>query len=162
MIFLNLFTFILFTFTSNAFKNTFNLYNKLKSSNKLFNNNILNNDILNNDNNIITDNFLYIISHHYECDDYFYQSYCDLHRIYKSDKEAFLNIYNYKFDDKYKNLHFKVVKYKINKINENEQFSEVLYDSYKHIINKNLTVINRRKEKKEDFAQTYRLYYWDN
>lgn len=27
-------------------------------------------------------------------------------------------------------------------------------------INKNLEVINRVKEKKEDFAQTYKLYDW--
>jgi hypothetical protein len=152
--FIHLFTFTLFTFVSRAFKNTFILHNQLKNSNKLFNHNILNND------NIITHDFVYIISHHYECDDYFYQSYCDLHRIYKTEKESFLKIYNNKFDKDYKDLHFKVVKYKINKINETEQFSEVLYDSYKHIINKNLQVINRKKEKHEDFAQTWRLYDW--
>jgi len=149
-----------FTFVSDAFKNTYylhhTLHHKVKMSNKLYNQNILNDN-----NNIIPDDFVYIISHHYECDDYFYESYCDLHRIYKTDKEAFLKIYNNKFDDKYnKNLHFKVIKYKINKIDETEQFSEVLYDSYKHIINKNLKVINRRKEKIADFAQSERLYYW--
>ena len=156
MFFINLFTFIVFTFVSDAFKNTNFLHYKLKISYKLYNQNILNND-----NNIFTDNFVYIISHHYTCEDYFYQSYCDLHRIYKTEKEALLKIYNIKFNDEYdKNYHFKVVKYKINKINENEQFSEVLYDSYKHKINKNLEVINRLKEKKEDFAQTFRLYDW--
>jgi hypothetical protein len=150
---------MLFTFVSDAFKNTYYLHHKVKMSNKLYIQNILNDN--NDNNNIIPDDFVYIISHHYECDDYFYQSYCDLHRIYKTDKEAFLKIYNNKFDDKYnKDLHFKVIKYKINKINETEQFSEVLYDSYKHIINKNLKVINRRKEKIEDFSQTWRLYYW--
>ena len=156
MIFLNLFTFILFINISNAFKNTYYLHNKVKLSNKIYNQNILNND-----NNMFTDDFVYIISHHYTCEDYYYQSYCDLHRIYKTDKEAFLKIYNNKFDDKYnKSLHFKVIKYKINKVNEDKQFSEVLYDSYKHIINKNLKVINRRKKKKENYAQTNRLYYW--
>jgi len=74
MIFFNLFTFILSTFISDAFKNTFHLHNKFRMSNKLYNQNILNND-----------NFVYIISHHYLCDDYFYPSYCDLHRIYKTD-----------------------------------------------------------------------------
>jgi hypothetical protein len=125
----------------------------MKFSNKLFDHN-------NNDNNIITNDFVYIISHHYECDDYFYPSYCDLHRIYKTEKEAFLKIYNNKFDKDYKNLHFKVVKYKFNKINETEQCSEVLYDSYKHIINKSLKLVHRKKEKVEDFAQTWRLYCW--
>jgi hypothetical protein len=153
--FINVFTFTLFTFVSHAFKNTFIFHNQFKSSNKLFNNNILNND-----NHIITDDFVYIITHHYECDDWFYQSYCDLHRIYKTEKEAFLKIYNNKVCKDYKDLHFKVVKYKINKINETEQFSEVLYDSYKHIINKNLQLINRKKEKQEDFRQTWRLYNW--
>ena len=109
----NIFTFILFTFLSNALKKNNYLHHKLKMGRKLYNQNILNDD-----NNTITDNFVYIISHHYTCEDYFYQSYCDLHRIYKTDKEAFLKIYNNKFDNKYnKDLHFKVVKYKINKIN---------------------------------------------
>ena len=147
--FINLFIFTLFTFVSHSFKSTLNLYNKFKTSNKLFNN------------NIITDDFVYIISHHYECDDYYYQSYCDLYRIYKTEKEAFLKIYNNKFHDKNnKYLHFKVIKYKINKINETEQFSEVLYDSYKHIINKNLQIIKRKIEKQEDFRQSWRLYDW--
>lgn len=67
MFFINLFTFILFTFASDAFKNTNFIHYKLKMSNILYTQNILNNDMF-------TYNFVYIISHHYTCKDYFYPS----------------------------------------------------------------------------------------
>ena len=83
MSFMKLFTFTLFTFVSHAFKNTHRLLNnKLISSTTLFNQNNIN-------------DFIYIISHHYECDDYFYASYCDLHRVYKTEKEAFLHLFTF-------------------------------------------------------------------
>ena len=124
--------------------------------------NRLNNElkITNNNNDIITNNYLYIISHHYQCDDYFYQPYCDLYRIYKTYKEAFQEIYNMYDNELYKDYHFKVVKYRINKINEDQQISYILYDSYKHLINEKLEVINKEIEQEEDFLQVRRLYHW--
>jgi hypothetical protein len=158
--FIKLLTFVLFITTYNAFKFTNYVNYKLKIGNELHIENKPNIYNDNNKHNIMTDNFIYIISHHYNCDDYFYQPYCDLYRVYQTDNEAFqeiYNIYNNKYDDNY---HFKVVKYRINKINEDEQLSEVLYDSYKHIINEKLEVINREIEKKEEFLQVSRLYNW--
>ena len=150
MFVITFFTFMLFSFQ--AFKFTQYVNHKIRNINKLT---IFDNK---NDYNMFSDRFVYIISHHYYCDDYNYPSYHDLHRIYQTDKEAFQKIYNtYSDEDEY---HFKVVKYRMNQIDEDDQFSEVLYDSYKHIINENLQVTKREILKKEEYPQVRRLYYW--
>jgi len=129
---------------------------KLKIGNKLY----TRKSTKNNEYNRMSDSFVYIISHHYFPDDFFYSSYQDLHKIYQTDKEAFQKIYSmYSDEDTY---HFKVIKYKMNKIDRDEQINEVLYDSYKHVINESLQVIKREKEEKEEYPQVRRLYYLDN
>jgi len=149
MFVITFFAFILFSVNAFKFINNRNI-NKLT----IYNNHNDND----NDYNLFSDKFVYIISHHYYCDDYNFPSYHDLHRIYQTDKEAFQKICDmYSDEDEY---HFKVVKYRMNKINEDHQISEVLYDSYKHIINENLEVIKREIMKKEEYPQVRRLYYW--
>jgi hypothetical protein len=108
-------------------------------------------------NNNMTDKFVYIINHHYYCDDYYYPPYCDLYRIYQTDKEAYQTIYDWFKIDNEEVHHFKVMKYRINKKNEPSPFSEVLYDSYKHIINENLEIIERENEKEENHPQIRRI-----
>ena len=171
-IIIKLFIFLCFSITYTAALNRINYVNhKLESVHKLYSENNIN--IYNNEYNIMSDSFVYIIIHHYYCDDPFYEPYDDLHRIYKTDKEAFRKIRNI-----YANVcdyHFKVIKYKINNIPEYEpisevydshkdvidhQISEVLYDSYKHIINEQLEVIKREIEQKEEYLQVRRLYHW--
>ena len=49
------------------------------------------------------------------------------------------------------------MKYRINKINESSPFSEILYDSYTHIINDKLEIIERENTKKESYPQMRRL-----
>ena len=149
MFVITFFTLMLFSF--NAFKFTQYVKHKNRNMNKL--------TVYDSDNyDLFSERFVYIISHHYYCDDYNYPSYHDLHRIYQTDKEAFQKIHDmYRDDDEY---HFKVVKYRMNRIDEDDQFSEVLYDSYKHIINESLEVIKREIMKKEEYPQVRRLYYW--
>jgi hypothetical protein len=119
----------------------------------------------------MSNNFVYIISHHYFSDDWNYPPYCDLYKIYKTEKEAFEKLYyfnNYTNHENYTNYeneyHFKVVKYRINTINENDdtldEDSKILYDSYKHIINENLEIIEREVVEKETHPQVRRLNHW--
>jgi len=121
---------------------------------------IIPNKYLHNNKNIINDNFLYIITHIYECDDYFYQNYCDVYRIYKNKIEALQQIYNINNNEELKEYHFKIIKYRINTINEMNKYTEIIYDSNKHIITEKLEINVKDIEKEEDFIQARRLYNW--
>lgn len=106
-------------------------------------------------------NFVYCITHLYYPDDYCYPKYIDLHRIYLTQNEALRQICNMYTNIDTANLHFQVIQYQLNQIDENNQDVQtkkfIIYDSYFHYVDDNLQILTRNEPIIERYPQVRRL-----